>query len=141
MGDAPVAVRPEWPQLLQQVADAPSAEELAWAAHGGQKGIPPFGCAKFTANGQWFVAVRSADAPDKVQVWAWQTADDAPDESEPVQLAFVAVDDVPLILMSNPQKPAVLVFTQGEWDAFVAGVRAGEFDDPETFDREGVGAE
>ena len=43
-----------------------------------------------------------------------------------VEVAFV--DD--LIGLRNSAEPEgpVLVFTQGEWDAFVAGARDGEFD-------------
>jgi Domain of unknown function (DUF397) len=43
-----------------------------------------------------------------------------------VEVAFV--DDAILLRDSkNPQGP-VLVFTQGEWDAFVGGAKDGEFD-------------
>ncbi|MFB9235893.1 DUF397 domain-containing protein [Plantactinospora siamensis] len=55
----------------------------------------------------------------------WQRADGDPSE-EAVEVAFV--DD--LIGMRNSSDPEgpVLVFTQAEWDAFVAGARDGEFD-------------
>ncbi|ASW56275.1 DUF397 domain-containing protein [Plantactinospora sp. KBS50] len=55
----------------------------------------------------------------------WQRADGDPAE-EAVEVAFV--DD--LIGMRNSADPdgPVLVFTQAEWDAFVAGAQDGEFD-------------
>ena len=31
----------------------------------------------------------------------------------------------------DPTRPAVMVFTRAEWEAFTAGIRAGEFDPPE----------
>ncbi|WP_091559875.1 DUF397 domain-containing protein [Micromonospora pattaloongensis] len=55
----------------------------------------------------------------------WQRAEG--DDSEgAVEIAFV--DD--LIGMRNSADPdgPVLVFTQAEWDAFVAGAQDGEFD-------------
>jgi hypothetical protein len=55
----------------------------------------------------------------------WQRAEG--DDSEgAVEIAFV--DD--LIGMRNSAEPdgPVLVFTQAEWDAFVAGAQDGEFD-------------
>ena len=47
-------------------------------------------------------------------------------ENECVEVAFV--DDA--IAVRNSKDPAgpVLVFTRGEWDAFVAGAKDGEFD-------------
>ena len=58
-------------------------------------------------------------------VWQRAAAEDTPDEAA-VEVAFV--DD--LIGLRNSADPAgpVLVFTQAEWDAFVAGARDGEFD-------------
>ncbi|MEU3455956.1 DUF397 domain-containing protein [Micromonospora sp. NPDC006766] len=55
----------------------------------------------------------------------WQRAEDDTSESA-VEVAFV--DD--LIGMRNSAEPdgPVLVFTQAEWDAFVAGAQDGEFD-------------
>lgn len=46
-----------------------------------------------------------------------------------IQIAFV--DD--LIGMRDGEDPSgpVLVFTEAEWDAFVAGAKDGEFDPPE----------
>ena len=58
-------------------------------------------------------------------VWQRAGGEDTPDEAA-VEVAFV--DD--LIGLRNSADPAgpVLVFTQAEWDAFVAGARDGEFD-------------
>ncbi|RZS39089.1 uncharacterized protein DUF397 [Herbihabitans rhizosphaerae] len=70
----------------------------------------------------------------------WQTAadTDAPDydpDGEYVQIAFVPhTDDKTYIAMRNSKHTGpddtVLVFTESEWDAFVQGARAGEFDEP-----------
>ncbi|MCM0679007.1 DUF397 domain-containing protein [Micromonospora phytophila] len=55
----------------------------------------------------------------------WQRAEGDSSESA-VEVAFV--DD--LIGMRNSAEPdgPMLVFTQAEWDAFVAGAQDGEFD-------------
>ncbi|MER7168939.1 DUF397 domain-containing protein [Micromonospora sp. NPDC000207] len=55
----------------------------------------------------------------------WQRAE-GDDSDSAVEVAFV--DD--LIGMRNSAEPEgpVLVFTQAEWDAFVAGAQDGEFD-------------
>ncbi|ABP55907.1 MULTISPECIES: DUF397 domain-containing protein [Micromonosporaceae] len=55
----------------------------------------------------------------------WQRAEGDTSEAA-VEVAFV--DD--LIGMRNSAEPdgPVLVFTQAEWDAFVAGAQDGEFD-------------
>lgn len=55
----------------------------------------------------------------------WRSAPASPDNSR-VEVAFI--DD--LIGLRNGADPAspVLVFTQTEWDAFVAGAKDGEFD-------------
>ena len=45
-----------------------------------------------------------------------------------VEVCFVG-DSVPLRNSRDPDGP-VLVFTAPEWDAFVAGVKLGEFDRP-----------
>jgi hypothetical protein len=45
-----------------------------------------------------------------------------------VEVCFVG-DDVPLRNSRDPDGP-VLVFTAPEWDAFVEGVKRGEFDRP-----------
>jgi hypothetical protein len=56
----------------------------------------------------------------------WQRVGDAPPEHGAVEVAFVD-DLIGLRNSAEPQGP-VLVFTQAEWDAFVAGARDGEFD-------------
>ncbi|MFI6505336.1 DUF397 domain-containing protein [Nonomuraea typhae] len=54
----------------------------------------------------------------------WISSDD-PDITDPVEIAFVGEN----ILMRNGADTGnVLVFTQAEWDAFVAGALDGEFD-------------
>lgn len=50
-----------------------------------------------------------------------------------VEVAFVPhTDGVTYVAMRQASKPegTVLVFTPSEWDAFVAGARDGEFDEP-----------
>jgi hypothetical protein len=44
-----------------------------------------------------------------------------------VEVAFVDDDEV-LVRHSKVRKGPILRFTPSEWDAFLAGVRAGEFD-------------
>jgi len=66
----------------------------------------------------------------------WQRAgppDD--DEGEYVEVAFVPhTDGVTYVAMRNSKytgpTDTVLVFTPAEWDAFVAGAKDGEFDEP-----------
>ena len=47
------------------------------------------------------------------------------DEGPTVEVAFVG-DQIAVRDSTDPE--AVLLFTQGEWDAFLAGVNDGEFD-------------
>ena len=54
----------------------------------------------------------------------WQRAGD--EDEAAVEVAFVD-DLIGLRNSADPEGP-VLVFTQAEWDAFVAGARDGEFD-------------
>jgi hypothetical protein len=49
----------------------------------------------------------------------------AEDEGPTVEVAFVG-DQIAVRDSTDPE--AVLLFTQGEWDAFLAGVNDGEFD-------------
>jgi len=52
---------------------------------------------------------------------------------EYVEIAFVPhTDGVTYVAMRNSAHPEgpVLVFTPSEWDAFVEGAKAGEFDEP-----------
>lgn len=63
----------------------------------------------------------------------WQVAGDPDVEGGAVELAFVPhTDGVTYTCMRNSAEPdgTVLVFTPAEWDAFVAGARDGEFDEP-----------
>ncbi|GAA1281492.1 DUF397 domain-containing protein [Saccharothrix xinjiangensis] len=61
----------------------------------------------------------------------WTRHDEgAEDETEHVEVAFVEhTDGVTYTAMRNSAHPdgPVLVFLPAEWEAFVAGVRAGEF--------------
>jgi len=66
----------------------------------------------------------------------WQRAGDPDDdEGEYVEVAFVPhTDGKTYIAMRNSKftgpEDTVLVFTESEWDAFVAGAKDGEFDEP-----------
>jgi hypothetical protein len=66
----------------------------------------------------------------------WQRAGDPDDdEGEYVEIAFVPhTDGKTYIAMRNSKftgpDDTVLVFTEAEWDAFVAGAKDGEFDEP-----------
>ncbi len=66
----------------------------------------------------------------------WQRAGDPDDdEGEYVEVAFVPhTDGVTYVAMRNSKytgpDDTVLVFTPAEWDAFVAGAKDGEFDEP-----------
>jgi hypothetical protein len=67
----------------------------------------------------------------------WQRAapEDADPDGEWVEIAFVPhTDGNTYIAMRNSKYTApedtVLVFTEAEWDAFVAGAKDGEFDEP-----------
>jgi hypothetical protein len=65
----------------------------------------------------------------------WQRAAEpgADPDGEYVEIAFVEhTDGVTYTAMRNSKFPdgTVLVFTPTEWEAFVQGVRAGEFDEP-----------
>lgn len=70
----------------------------------------------------------------------WQRATPLPGEEESnVEIAFIDGKDAPaghktgeekLVLMRNAGHPEgpILVFTPAEWDAFIGGVKDGEFD-------------
>lgn len=70
----------------------------------------------------------------------WQRADAAPGEDESsVEIAVIDGKDSPvghktgeskLILMRDAKRPEgpILVFTPSEWEAFIGGVKDGEFD-------------
>jgi hypothetical protein len=64
----------------------------------------------------------------------------ASDEEEGVIIEFIDAKDAPIkhkelservVVMRDAKKPdgPVLYFTEAEWDAFVLGVKDGEFDD------------
>ncbi|WP_067568449.1 DUF397 domain-containing protein [Nocardia acidivorans] len=56
----------------------------------------------------------------------WRRGDDS---AEGVEIAFLASGNIGLRDSRNPDGP-VLVFTPGEWRAFVAGAKDGEFNRP-----------
>jgi len=58
-------------------------------------------------------------------VWR-KSSQSGPNCDNCVEVAFV--DDAILLRDSKNPQGAVLVFTQGEWDAFVGGAKDGEFD-------------
>ncbi|MFD7653198.1 DUF397 domain-containing protein [Actinosynnema sp. NPDC059797] len=64
----------------------------------------------------------------------WIRSDEgAEDEEEHVEIAFVEhTDGVTYTAMRNSAHPEgpVLVFTPAEWEAFILGVKDGEFDEP-----------
>lgn len=57
-------------------------------------------------------------------VWL-RSSRSAEDEGPTVEVAFVG-DQIAVRDSTEPE--AILLFTQGEWDAFLAGVNDGEFD-------------
>ncbi|ANZ38250.1 DUF397 domain-containing protein [Lentzea guizhouensis] len=63
----------------------------------------------------------------------WQRPPGPPSEGGDAEIAEVRhTDGATYIAMRNSQRPeSVLVFTMSEWDAFLAGVRDGEFNLPE----------
>jgi uncharacterized protein DUF397 len=65
--------------------------------------------------------------------WTRYAEPGADPEDEYVETALVThTDGVAYTAMRNSKYPdgTVLVFTPSEWDAFLQGVRAGEFDEP-----------
>jgi len=69
-----------------------------------------------------------------LSVAQWQRAEPEGETiQDAVEYAFVPhTDGVTYVAMRQSSQPdgTVLVFTPGEWDAFVAGARDGEFDEP-----------
>ncbi|MFD1045231.1 DUF397 domain-containing protein [Kibdelosporangium lantanae] len=65
--------------------------------------------------------------------WTRYAPPDADPNDEYVETAFVThTDGVTYTVMRNSKYPdgTKLTFTPSEWDAFIKGVKAGEFDDP-----------
>jgi hypothetical protein len=66
----------------------------------------------------------------------WQRSGDPQDtDGEYVEVAFVPhTDGITYVAMRNSKfagpQDTVLVFTPGEWEAFIAGAKDGEFDEP-----------
>ncbi|WP_405488500.1 DUF397 domain-containing protein [Nocardia sp. NBC_00511] len=56
----------------------------------------------------------------------WRRGDDTTDG---VEIAFLTSGNIGLRDSRNPTGP-VLIFTPGEWEAFVAGAKDGEFNRP-----------
>ena len=65
--------------------------------------------------------------PEREPVWRKSSRSEY---SACVEVCFMG-DDVPLRHSRDPDGP-VIVFTALEWEAFVAGVKRGEFDRPTT---------
>ncbi|NNH73126.1 DUF397 domain-containing protein [Nocardia uniformis] len=59
----------------------------------------------------------------------WFKSDHSSAGKECVEVAFLDAGMVGVRDSKNPSGPA-LVFTPGEWDAFAAGMQAGEFQRP-----------
>lgn len=57
----------------------------------------------------------------------WRTSSFSGSNGQCVQVAFLDGGDVAVRDSKNAEGPA-LIFTPGEWKAFVGGVRDGEFD-------------
>ncbi|UFT00237.1 DUF397 domain-containing protein [Nocardia huaxiensis] len=62
--------------------------------------------------------------PDAV----WRRSDE---NADGVEIAFLATGNIALRDSRNPDGP-ILIFTPGEWAAFVAGAKDGEFNRPGT---------
>lgn len=60
---------------------------------------------------------------------AAQTADGWLVACESAHCVKVKFLDDGSVLMASTKEPGDLLFTRAEWDAFVAGVKLGEFDD------------
>ncbi|PRY02002.1 DUF397 domain-containing protein [Allonocardiopsis opalescens] len=55
----------------------------------------------------------------------WLRSPDSPPDADAVEIAFVG-EFIAMRKANDPTPP--LIFTQGEWDAFVLGAKDGEFD-------------
>jgi hypothetical protein len=69
------------------------------------------------------------NASDIVNVTWTKSARSGPTGGNCVEVAFLPGGDVAMRNSYHPDGPA-LIFTPGEWDAFVGGARDGEFDFP-----------
>lgn len=56
----------------------------------------------------------------------WHASSQAGDRANSVEVAFVA-DVIAVRDSSHPDGP-ILVYTRAEWDAFIGGIKGGEFD-------------
>lgn len=67
------------------------------------------------------------NASDIVNVTWTKSTRSGPTGGNCVEVAFLAGGDVAMRNSRQPGGPA-LIFTPGEWDAFIGGARDGEFD-------------
>lgn len=74
-----------------------------------------------------FFAVRGKRHSDNFQSGEWRKSSLSSYNTNCVEVAGLSGDAIRVRDSKNPQG-AVLNFTIGEWDAFVGGVRKGEFD-------------
>jgi hypothetical protein len=74
-----------------------------------------------------FLTVRSARQSDGDSSSAWIKSSLSAYNGNCVEVAGLAEDTIRVRDSKHP-RGAVLSFTQAEWDAFVGGVRNGEFD-------------
>lgn len=58
----------------------------------------------------------------------WRRASDGPAGTDGGQIEVAFVDDLIGVRNSADPDGPILVFTESEWDAFVAGAKDGEFD-------------
>jgi hypothetical protein len=66
-------------------------------------------------------------ASSRPRDFRWRTSS-ASGGSDCVEVAFLGHDDEVLVRRSGDPDGPVLRFTRAEWNAFVTGVQAGEFD-------------
>lgn len=70
---------------------------------------------------------RKCSGGDCVEVEFYKSTASAPNPNTCVEVAHCDCNEVRVRDSKNPTGP-VLVFNHAEWDAFVAGVKLGEFD-------------
>lgn len=66
--------------------------------------------------------------PTPPQNLNWQKATDDETASEYIEVAFGEDDDTDVYLRTNTEPDNIVITTRTKWDAFVLGVKAGEFD-------------